>query len=132
MLSARTRNWLVGYLPQTSACLSPLPLLVWFGVYFKTRAMGVVARQEFYAENFSYPGSGDILFRAFMHGAGVAAVCGEFRWQIVSSAALVVPLVAACVVGAWSCSSGGVELVGYLPQISASLDCLECGMPISK
>ena len=77
--------------------------------------MGVDARQEFYAENFSYPGPVDIPFRAFMHGAGVAAVCGEFRWQIASSAARVVPSVAAYVVGVWSCSSGelyATSLVG--------------------
>ena len=61
-----------------------------------------------------------------MHGAGVAAVCGESRWQIASSAALVVPLVAAYVVGAWSCSSGGVE--PYVTSLGGTS--LECGMPM--
>ena len=87
-LSPRTRSWLVTGSPKIYAVLTPLPPLFALLVNLNVEAKhGVLL----FADS-----PGHMIFRAFMQGAGNAALCGGLRLQIASSVALHIGIFAIC------------------------------------
>ena len=86
----QTSNWLVSCSPKIYACLTPLP--PFFALFVDLS----LSTGEFKHGILFVDSPGHMLFRAFIQGAGNAALCGELRLQIASSVALHVGIVAIC------------------------------------